>query len=140
MEPQLAPLAAMFELNTDLLLNCLDGLSDAEAQRRLEAGGKSVTFLASHLADSRHFLGARLGRPSPNPLARYLSDVQSIDDIREWPSLSEIRQAWLAVSEQLQSVLAELTPPELAEPNVHRFPGADTTRVGMIAFLLQHDS
>src|SRR5919112_3009385 len=123
MDPQVAPLAAIYELNTDLLLNCLDGLTDAEAQRRLEAGGNSVTFLASHLTDSRHFLLARLGRPAPNPLARYLSDVRSIDDIREWPSLSEIRQAWLAVSEQLQSALGELTPRELAEPNIHRFPG-----------------
>ena len=49
MEPQAAPLAALFDLNTDLLLNCLDGLTDSEAQRRLEAGGNSVTFLAAHL-------------------------------------------------------------------------------------------
>ena len=95
MEPQVAPLAAMFDLNTDLLLNCLDGLTDAEAQRRLEAGGNSVTFLASHLADSRHYLLSRLGRLATNPLARYLSDVRSIDEIRAWPSLSEIRQTWL---------------------------------------------
>jgi uncharacterized damage-inducible protein DinB len=140
MEPQVAPLATLFELNTDLLLNCLDDLSDSEAQRRLEAGGNSVTFLASHLTDSRHFLVARLGRPATNPLARYLADVRSIDDIREWPSLDEIRSAWTAVSAHLAGVLADLTPGELAETNVHRFPTSDSSRLGMIAFLVQHDS
>jgi hypothetical protein len=39
MEPQLAPLARLFDPNTDLLLNCLEGLADAEAQQRLDAGG-----------------------------------------------------------------------------------------------------
>ena len=73
MEPQVRPLAALYNLNTDLLLNCLEGLSDQEAQRRLEAGGNSITFLAEHLTDSRHFLVARLGhtlRQSHCPLSR----------------------------------------------------------------------
>lgn len=140
MNPQVAPLAALYDLNTDLLLNCLEGLTDAEAQRRLEAGGNSVTFLASHLADTRHFLVARLGHPHANPLARYLADVRSIDEIQELPLLEEIRPAWQSVSSHLQAVLAELTPGELAESNVHRFPLEDSTRLGMIAFLAQHDS
>lgn len=140
MEPQVAPLAALYDLNTDLLLNCLDGLSDAEAQRRLAAGGNSVTFLAGHLIESRHFLVGRLGHPLSNPLARYLADVRSIEEIREWPSLEEIRGAWPIVSHHLQDVLADLTPEELAEPNVHRFPLVDSTRLGLIAYLVQHDS
>jgi hypothetical protein len=41
MEPQVAPLCAILELNTDLLLNCLDGLSDEEALQRLEGGGNT---------------------------------------------------------------------------------------------------
>jgi uncharacterized damage-inducible protein DinB len=140
MEPPVTPLASLFDLNTDLLLNCLEGLSDDEGQRRLEAGGNSVTFLASHLTDSRHFLVARLGHPLTNPLAHYLVDVRSIDDIQSLPTLEEIRPAWLAVSAHLQSVLAELTPRELAEPNSHGFPLSDSSRLGMVAFLVQHDS
>jgi uncharacterized damage-inducible protein DinB len=140
MEPQVAPLAALYDLNTDLLANCLDGLNDEEAQHQLEAGGNSVTFLAGHLTDSRHFLLARLGHTLPNPLARYLADVRSIDDIREWPTLEEIRSAWDAVSAHLQTVLSGLTAAELAEQNAHRFPISDSTRLGLVAFLVQHDS
>jgi uncharacterized damage-inducible protein DinB len=140
MDPQVAPLSSLFDLNTDLLLNCLEGLSDGEAQRRLEAGGNSVTFLAAHLTDSRHFLVSRLGHPLPNPLARYLADVRSIEDITDWPTLDEIRYAWLAVSGHLRAVLRGMTAGELAEPDSHRFPVSDGTRLGMITFLVQHDS
>jgi uncharacterized damage-inducible protein DinB len=140
METPLAPLAQILELNTDLLLNCIDGLSDAEAQRQLDAGGNSAAFLAAHLTDSRHFLAARLDRPLDNPLAPVLSDARGIEDVKTWPPLAEIRAAWLAVSEHLLAALGPLTAEELARPHSHRFPISDSTRLGMIAFLVQHDS
>lgn len=140
MEAAVAPLAALFELNTDLLLNCLDGLSDAEARQCLAAGGNSVTYLAAHLTDTRHFLAGRLGDPLPNPLARYLANAKGIADINEWPALEEIRAAWRAIGAHLGRRFATLTPEELSEANIHRFPLGDSTRLGMIAFLAQHDS
>lgn len=140
MDPRVAPLATILDLNTDLLLNCLDGLSQPEAQHRLDGGGNSVIFLAAHLADSRHFLAARLGRPLTNPLSRYLAVAQSIEDIGEWPSLAEIRQAWLAVSAHLRQHLPELGSDELVREGAHKFPVPDSTPLGMIAFLTQHDS
>ena len=101
MDPRVAPLAGIFELNTDLLLNCLDGLSQDEAQRRLDGGGNSVIFLAAHLTDTRHFLLGRLGHPRTNPLSRYLADAQSVEDIGEWPTLDEVRD----LAEQLAGAL-----------------------------------
>ena len=140
MEPQVAPLHAILELNTDLLLNCLDGLSDEEAHRRLAGGGNTVAFLAAHLTDTRHFLAQRLGRPLANPLSRYLAEASSLDDIVEWPSLAEQRDWWRAVSRHLGTVVAVRNAEELRRPNVHRFPLEDSTELGLIAFLVQHDS
>lgn len=140
MDPRVTPLARLYELNTDLVLNCLSGLTDAEAQQCLAGGGNSVAFLAAHLADTRHFLVKRLGHPLANPLERYLAEARTIADIREWPTLDEIRASWVAVSAYLQKVLDKVTAPELDEGNVHRFPSGDSTRLGLIAFLVQHDS
>ena len=82
----------------------------------------------------------RLGHPLSNPLARYLADVRSIEEIRELPSLEEVRTAWQAISVHLQNILTDLSPSELAQANAHRFPLEDSSRLGMIAFLAQHDS
>jgi uncharacterized damage-inducible protein DinB len=140
MNPAVAPLAAILDLNTDLLLNCLDGLSEAEAQHRLQGGGNSLAFLIAHLTDTRHFLATRLKRPLPNTLTPLLADARSIDDIRGWPSLDDLRSAWRAISDHLATVLPSLPTEELSEPNVHRFPTGDSTRLSLIAFLTQHDS
>jgi uncharacterized damage-inducible protein DinB len=140
MDPRVAPLAAIYDLNTDLLLNCLDGVSQSEAQRRLDGGGNSIIFLAAHLTDTRHFLLGRLGHPLVNPLSRYLADAESIEDIGEWPALDEVRRAWLAVSGPMHEVLDGLDHEALGKPGAHRFPIPDTTPLGMLAFLAQHDS
>jgi uncharacterized damage-inducible protein DinB len=140
MDPRVTPLAAIFDLNTDLLLNTLDGVSESESHQRLEGGGNSIAFLASHLTDTRHFLASRLGHPLPNPLSRFLADARSIDEIRAWATLDQVRAAWLSISAHVQITLDALTPDDLARPNLHRFPLADTTALGLITFLAQHDS
>jgi len=140
MDPQLAPLAAILDLNTDLLLNSLEGLSETEAEARLPGGGNSIKFLAAHLTDSRHFLVDRLGQPLGNPLASYLAQARSIEDISSWPSLPALRQAWCTVSAHLASVLAGLSGADLARLNAHRFPVPDGSQLGLITFLVQHDS
>src|SRR3954447_714319 len=133
MDARLAPLVTILDLNTDLLLNALEGLSDSEAQHRLPGGGNSVAFLAAHLTDTRHFLASRLGHPLANPLARYLADAKSIDDIRSWATLAEMRAAWLAISAHLQTALNLLSADDLLLPGAHRFPIPDSTPLGLIA-------
>jgi uncharacterized damage-inducible protein DinB len=140
MESQVAPLHAILQLNTDLLLNCLDGLSDEEALRRLEGGGNTVAFLAGHLTDTRHFLASRLGHPLANPLSRYLAEASSIEEVVEWPSLADQCEWWRTVSRHVCDVVAARTAEELRRSNVHRFPLGDSTELGLIAFLVQHDS
>jgi uncharacterized damage-inducible protein DinB len=138
--PAVAPLAAILALNTDLLLHCLDGVSEDEARRRLAGQGNNLAFLIAHLTDSRHFMATSLKRPLANPLTPLLADRRGIDVVPTWPPVDELRAAWRAVGHHLAAVLPSLTAEELNETNVHRFPMDDSTRLGLIAFLAQHES
>ena len=51
MDPRLAPLADLLNLNTRLLRNCLDGVDDAAARHRPAAGTNHLAFLTAHLVD-----------------------------------------------------------------------------------------
>jgi uncharacterized damage-inducible protein DinB len=137
--PSVTPLAAVFRLNTELLLNCLDGLDDTSAQQRGTPGTNSVAFLVAHLVESRHFIATVLGAPLPSPLPRALANARSLEDAGEMLPVGELAGAWEAISAHLAVQLERIDTAQLAQQG-QRFPGSDGTVLGALAFLAQHDS
>jgi uncharacterized damage-inducible protein DinB len=140
MDPRVQPLAAILGLNTRLLINCIDGLTDDAARQRHGEGVNSATFIAAHLADSRFFMLETLGGSRENPLSAYLDTANSIDEITDWPTLDTIRDAWNAVSADIDRTLHGMTGEDLDTAVDTRFPGVERTRLGALTFLVQHDS
>jgi hypothetical protein len=140
MHPSIRPFADLFALNTDLLLNCLDGISDADAQWRPAPDANHATFLTAHLIDTRHSLASLLGRGVANPVGELLGRARRLDDIGEFPALDELRSAWREVGAHLELVFRDLWEDDVARGTPQRHPGSDGTVLGGIAFLAQHES
>ena len=139
MHPSVTPLAAILRLNTELLLNCLEGLNDDAASARPIAKTNSIAFLVAHLINSRHFLAAILGGPRSNPVAGLLDGSRTIDDVADLPSTAALRAHWETVSAHLAALTERLDTPQLAAA-AQRFPGSDGTLRGALTFLVQHDT
>lgn len=139
MDARLEPLAALFDLNTDLALNCLAGIDPAAAGQH-PPSLNSMAFLLAHITDSRHYLAAWLGQPLDNPLASALRDARGIDDAGPLPPLDQLRRHWEAISAHLAAAFSTAPAELLNESSPQRFPIADDTRLGAIAFLAQHES
>ena len=140
MDTCIQPLAAILRLNQRLMVNCLDGLTDDAARRRHAEGVNSATLIAAHVTDSRFFILRLVGGSLENPLSSSLDKAKSIDDITDWPSLDTIRAAWTSVSSAIDARLEEITAEELSAPSERGFPGVERTRLGVLTFLVQHDS
>jgi uncharacterized damage-inducible protein DinB len=140
MDPRVFPLAEIYRLNTRLVHNCLDGLTEEQGRARPVAAANSAAFIAAHVADTRFAIVAWLGAPLENPLSATLADARGIDDIAELPTLAEIRAAWDVVSGALEGRLALLSAEELDAPSPQRFPAGGPTLLGALSFLAQHDS
>jgi uncharacterized damage-inducible protein DinB len=140
MHPAVTPLATILRLNTELLLNCLVGLDDATATRRVTPATNSIAFLVAHLTDSRHFLASLIGAPLANPLADALAGARSLDDVARLPALAVLAEAWERVAAHLAVQVERLDTPALAAATPQRFPGGDGTVLGALAFLVQHDT
>ena len=134
------PLVRLLSLNTDLLLNATDGLSDEEAVRRVLPPANSVAFIVAHLVDMRHFLAALAGSPTPNPVASLLESARSIDDIASWPPIADLRGWWAAAGAHVTALLPELGDEQLAARLERPLPGGDPSLFGGIAFAVQHES
>ena len=140
MDPRLAPLADTLHLNTRLLTNCLAGVDDALALRRITPVTNSMAFLVAHLTDARHFLADFLGAPLANPLTGVLEYGKGQDDIGELPPLADLLAAWHGISAHLVEVLPAVGAERLDAASGLRFPIEDRSLLGSVAFLVQHDS
>jgi uncharacterized damage-inducible protein DinB len=140
MEWRIQALATILDLNTDLLLNCAEGITEEMAHQRLAGGGNNIAFLVAHLADARYFLATLLETPLPNPLSATLASANSIEDVQEWPPFPELLRSWREVSAHLAVVLGQMTPEKLDAPSPHSFPIPGGTAFHAVAFLVQHDS
>jgi hypothetical protein len=140
MDSRLAPLAHTLHLNTRLLENCLSGVDNALALRRVTPATNSMAFLVAHLTDARHFLADLLGVPLANPLADIVEYGKGQDDIGELPPLADLLGMWQRIGAHLETVLPVITSERLDAPSGPRFPIPDRTTLGSVAFLVQHDS
>jgi uncharacterized damage-inducible protein DinB len=140
MDPRVSPLAETVRLNTRLFRNCLDGLADEQARARPSSCTNSLAYIAAHLVASRYFVLTYLGVKQASPLDRYTGGWKSIDEMTEWPTLDEIRAAWSAVSATLDQALATASPASLDAPVTTEMPLEHKTTLGMLVFLVQHDS
>jgi len=139
MDARVAPLAENLRLNTRLFRNCLDGMTEEQTRVQPSPATNSAAFVAAHLAESRFLILKVIGAERPNPMARYLGR-RSIDQITEWPSLAEIHAAWTEAAHGLRDRLAAMTPADFDAPNPTKFPISDMTVLGVLGFLVQHDS
>jgi hypothetical protein len=139
MHPLQRTLRAQLRLHDRLLLNCLDGMDDATAVRRLPGGGNNAAFLIIHLTDARHYLLRLLGIESTNPFA-HLDDVKSVDDLESFPAVEELVEHWKRAGELLDEAFETLDGERLAAPSPTEFPLEDPTLAGALAFLAHHEA
>jgi len=140
MSPRAAPLGALLRLNTHLLLNCFDRVTDDQAAERVVPQVNSMAFLVAHLIDTRHELLSILGGSRENPVRTHLANARGIDDVVDLPALPELLRAWREVAAAIEERLATLDDVMLDAPSGRRFPGGDPSTLGALAFLVQHDS
>jgi uncharacterized damage-inducible protein DinB len=72
-------------------------------------------------------------------MAEYLDAARTIDDIRVFPAVAELSDAWNRISAHLMSALTTVEATRLEAPG-RNVPGADGTILGELVYLVEHDS
>lgn len=134
------PALSLAILHTGLFRNCLDGMDDEAARRRIDGRTNNAAFVAAHLVMSRAWTLGLIGVEVPSSFGGRLVYGTSLDDLAELPLLAEIRAEWESVSAALEGRLAALMTAELAMPSPRSFPVDDPTVAGTLAFLLHHEA
>lgn len=140
MHPSITPLASIFRLNTELVLNCIEDLDDERALARGEPPVNSIAFLVAHLTETRHLMARYMGQPLPSPLSEAFAKARTLEQAGPLPSLDELRAHWERISAHIAVQIERLDTVQLAQSSSQRLPGTDGTLLGALAFLAQHES
>jgi len=139
MDSRIAPLAEILRLNRKLFSNCLDGLDDEQAMARPAPDANSAAYVAAHMVESRYYLLGQMGTERKSQLGDRVG-WKSLTEITSWPSLEEVKAAWTDASDALDQRLREMTPQQADTPIETQFPLETKSTLGMLGFLVQHDS
>lgn len=106
-------LVVLYDMHTNYFQNVLEGISDEDAQNRLNTKANHVAWLAGSLVQERYELANELGieeKPSTNELFR---NHQGIQDDVAYPSLSEFKKNWENISPVLRQALINVSDKKL---------------------------
>jgi hypothetical protein len=140
MDPRLAPVAAIFAKNTELVVATLDGVDDAVYRRCFLPGTSPMAWILGHLVNSRHGAGGLLGAAEQYAYAELTARGASCADPAVLPDLPTTLDDWRSSGERLAARLPEATPELLDGPAPDRVPSMDGTVLGTLAFLALHES
>lgn len=132
--------ALMLSLNERLFINCLAGVTDAQAKERISDHNNPFNWLATHTTWARYNMAALLGKPANNPYNGLFENFKPFDQSMQFDSLEKIKEEWNKASALLREALASVTEDHLAGPAPFQNPTGDSTMGGTIAFLTQHES
>ena len=130
----------IFNLNTRLFLNALEGVTEEQAKERISDHNNPLTWLAVHTVWARYNIVGLLGKEVDNPYKGLFEGFKPFDPNYKYATLAEAKAEWKKASELLKEALATVTEERLAADAPFKSPIGDFTIGGTIAFLAQHES
>jgi hypothetical protein len=116
-------LANLYDWHTKLFINVIDGISDKDAQNRLNTKANHIAWIAGSIVHGRYELGNILGVGLKQTSHELFRDYKGIQDNIPYPSLDEFRKDWEIINQVLRDALANASEEQLNGPDPFEMPG-----------------
>lgn len=130
-------LKSQYDLHSGLFSKNLDGITDAEANKRIN-NANSLVWIAGHTLDIQYNLAMLLGQATENPYAEQFAFGKKFDAKAKYPALSKMRADWDALSPKISGALEKLTEEQLNADSPFPIPFPEQTMRGLYAFQMHH--
>jgi uncharacterized damage-inducible protein DinB len=137
-----APIATIFAINDDFVLQALDGLTQEELWKAPTNQNNAMLWIAGHVVQTRAMVLQMLGEPVETGWGKVFdrgAPAATVDQANRYPSRSEIERVMREITPRLHAKLASLDDTYLAGPAQMQVPGTKTV-ADELAFFALHDS
>lgn len=125
-------LIVLYDLHTTYFPRAIEGISTADASKRLDTKANHIAWLAGSLVQERFELAQIFGLELKSASHELFADHKGIQADVTYPSLDVYRQDWEKISPLLRAKLLEASDEKLDE--VLNFPGMSFSIYEMVSF------
>lgn len=137
---QIDLLIVFYDLHTKLFHNVVEGLSDNDAQNRLNTKANHIAWLTGSLVHERFELANATDIELKQTSHELYEGHKGIQDNITYPSLAEFKKDWDHITPVLRNKLLHLTEDELNSPDPYGMPENDLTFFDAVTFLVDRES
>lgn len=130
----------LYDWHTKLFKNVIDGITDKDAQNRLNTKANHVAWLTGSLVHERYELAKFMNVNIKQTSHELFKDHKGIQDNVTYPPLSEFKKDWEAVSPVLKNALLNVSTERLNGPDPYEMPGENFTFFDSIAACADRES
>ncbi len=140
MNPRVATLVDLYNLNTNLVNRTLKNLADDVAHKRVNDKGSSLHWIIGHIANSRHYVGGLFNAGTEFENSDLFNGGTPLKEPSVYPPIAEIKKIFEDVSEKFTKRLEELTDDDINKKLESKLPVKDETMLAAISFFSLHES
>ncbi|MEO8583808.1 MAG: DinB family protein [Flavitalea sp.] len=129
-----------YDLHTRLFENVIDGLTEKDAQNRLNTRANHIAWIAGSIVHERFELANALNIPIMQTSGDLFENQKGIQDKMNYPSLKEYKHDWKHITPVLREALVNITTSELESRDQYQMPGENLTFFEAMAFIIDRES
>ena len=130
----------IYDYHTKMFINVLDGVSDKDAQNRLNTKATHIAWIAGSLVYQRQFLANAVGIDIKQTSEKLFENNKGIQDNVIYPPLSEYKDDWNKISPLLKEALANMSEEDLNGPDPFKMPGGNYNFFDITIFSIDRES
>jgi uncharacterized damage-inducible protein DinB len=133
------PLINIFRINSNLINNCFKDVKEEFVQKSISNNNNFIQ-IAIHILDARYYIAELLGLKNTFRFREMFSKADKLNNIKPLPSTKEILSEINNTTDLIISKLLVFEEKNLKKNISHNFPYVESTLLGAITFLIQHES
>jgi len=140
MNPRIKLIVDLYNVNQGLALKSLGQTKLGNLHLRTLDKGNSVYWVFAHITVSRYTLAKALGLDESVVWGGMFDFGSEPKDPVGYPSIDEIKAAFLDISDKLKKRFETVTEADLAKEPPFTIPGIEKSAAGTLAFMSLHES
>jgi len=129
----------LYDMHTGFFGKVIDGISDEDANNRLNTKANHMSWLTGSLVQERYELGKLFGIDQKQAADEMFKDHKGIQDTVTYPSLTEFKKDWELITPLLRNALEHVTDEKL-DSLFEMMPGEKMTHFDLIAFIIYREA